>query len=407
MPLRFPLNPEIYPPRNLRFDDERWRRAPAINYITYSLKSRVMEPEKANLNCNSWPFSFNQHFHVPNSNIGALLCGLDRALQYPGLFVHGIGLLLDSIKGFSGIPNTKYADNCQCDSQGEGEIVNPIPTYRHGDRFGDTYGLFCIFGGLIVTIFCAGLAGDCYADGKRAWGRILLGLSLTIGFLLVTSAYIRCLPWNWHGCLQDGKEHGQDYYFHGRDIVTQNLTNLLLTSHNYCITVISIRRGTLMANVLDKDKQVTIIGALAEGSGIRSIERMTGVHRDTVMRLGVKVGQECATMLDWKMRNLSCQNIQVDELWGFIGKKERHVRPDDDPQYGDVWTFCAIDAETKLVPSFKVGKRNAATANAFVSDVASRLKNRVQLSSDALKAYVEAVELAFGADVDYAQIMSV
>jgi IS1 family transposase len=160
-----------------------------------------------------------------------------------------------------------------------------------------------------------------------------------------------------------------------------------------------------MANVLDKDKQIAVIGALAEGSSIRAIERMSGVHRDTIMRLGMKVGKGCAGLLNYKMRNLSCQNIQVDELWGFIGKKERHVQPTDDPQYGDVWTFCAIDADTKLVPSFKVGKRNAATANAFVSDVASRLKNRVQLSSDALRTYVEAVELAFGADVDYAQII--
>src|ERR1035441_4450096 len=104
-----------------------------------------------------------------------------------------------------------------------------------------------------------------------------------------------------------------------------------------------------MANVLDKDKQVAVIGALAEGSSIRSIERITGVHRDTIMRLGVKVGQGCASLLDAKMRNLSCQNIQVDEIWGFIGKKERHVRPDDSPQYGDVWTFCAIDSHSKIL----------------------------------------------------------
>jgi IS1 family transposase len=123
------------------------------------------------------------------------------------------------------------------------------------------------------------------------------------------------------------------------------------------------------------------------------------------MRLGVRVGKGCAALLDNKMRNLSCQQLQFDELWGFIGKKERHMRPDDDRQYGDVWTFCAIDADTKLVPSFKVGKRDAATANAFVADVAGRLKNRVQISSDALRAYVEAVELAFGAEVDFAQIV--
>jgi IS1 family transposase len=160
-----------------------------------------------------------------------------------------------------------------------------------------------------------------------------------------------------------------------------------------------------MANILPKDKQIAVISALAEGSSIRSIERMTGIHRDTIMRLGVKVGQGCANVLDQKMRNLSCSNLQVDEIWEFIGKKERHVRAEDNSELGDVWTFCAIDADTKLVPSFKVGKRDAETANAFVSDVASRMDNRVQLSSDALRAYIEAVELAFGADVDYAQII--
>lgn len=160
-----------------------------------------------------------------------------------------------------------------------------------------------------------------------------------------------------------------------------------------------------MANVLDKEKQVAIISALAEGSSIRSIERIMGVHRDTIMRLGVRIGQGCAALLDDKMRDLSCQHLQFDELWGFIGKKERHVRPGDDPQYGDVWTFCAIDAETKLVPAFKVGKRDAHTANAFVGDVAARMRNRVQISSDGLKAYVEAVEQGFGSDVDFAQIV--
>ncbi|HEV2387993.1 MAG TPA: hypothetical protein VGS20_12145 [Candidatus Acidoferrales bacterium] len=160
-----------------------------------------------------------------------------------------------------------------------------------------------------------------------------------------------------------------------------------------------------MANVLPMEKRVAVIGALAEGSGIRQIERMTGVHRDTIMRLGVQVGQGCAAMLDAKMRNLSCRHLELDEIWGFVGKKENQVRPGDDPQYGDVWTFCAIDADTKLVPSFKVGKPDAATANAFVSDVAGRLKNRVQISSDALRVYVEAVEQAFGADVDFAQII--
>ena len=109
-----------------------------------------------------------------------------------------------------------------------------------------------------------------------------------------------------------------------------------------------------MANVLNTDKQIGVIGALAEGSSIRSIERMTGVHRDTIMRLGVKVGQGCAALMDAKMRDLSCTRLEMDEIWGFVGKKERNVRLDEPAPVGNVWTFCAIDADTKLVPAFKV-----------------------------------------------------
>lgn len=160
-----------------------------------------------------------------------------------------------------------------------------------------------------------------------------------------------------------------------------------------------------MANVLNMDKQIMVIGALAEGSSIRSIERMTGVHRDTIMRLGVKVGQGCTALMDRSMRDLPCTRLEFDEIWGFVGKKDKHVRIDDDPQFGNVWTFCAIDAETKLVPAFRCGDRSRETANAFVADVASRLRNRVQISTDALKAYREAIENAFGADADYGQII--
>lgn len=160
-----------------------------------------------------------------------------------------------------------------------------------------------------------------------------------------------------------------------------------------------------MANVLNKDKQIAVIAALAEGSSIRAIERITGISRNTIMRLGVKVGQGCSRLLDAKMRDLTCNYLQFDEIWGFVGKKEKHRMIDDDPTLGDVWTFCAIDAETKLVPAFKVGKRNHVTANAFVGDVASRLKNRPQISSDGLRAYVEAVENAFGMNVDFGMIM--
>jgi IS1 family transposase len=160
-----------------------------------------------------------------------------------------------------------------------------------------------------------------------------------------------------------------------------------------------------MANVLSIDKKIAVIGSLAEGSSIRSIERMTGVHRDTIMRLGVRVGQGCTALMDEKMRNLPCRRLEMDEIWGFIGKKERNVKPDDPSEVGSVWTFCAIDAESKLVPAFRVGERDAATANAFVKDVAERMAYRVQISTDGLNAYVNAIENAFGADVDYGQII--
>jgi IS1 family transposase len=162
-----------------------------------------------------------------------------------------------------------------------------------------------------------------------------------------------------------------------------------------------------MANVLDTDKQIAVIGALAEGSSIRSIERITGIHRDTIMRLGVRAGKGCEMLMDSKMQDLGCRYLQFDEVWGFIGKKERHVRVDDGPTVGDVWTYCAIDSETKLVPSFKCGKRNLAITTEFVQDVASRMRNRVQISTDALHGYAEAVERSLGADVDYGQIVKV
>jgi IS1 family transposase len=160
-----------------------------------------------------------------------------------------------------------------------------------------------------------------------------------------------------------------------------------------------------MANVLPKEKQVAVIAALAEGSSIRSIERMIGINRNTIMNLGVRIWQGCAVLLDEKMRRLSCHLLQFDETWGFIGKKQKQLLVDDDPTKGDIWTFCAIDAETKLVPAFKVGKRDHATAHTFVSDVASRLENRPQISTDGLSVYADAIEDAFGMNVDYGMII--
>lgn len=161
-----------------------------------------------------------------------------------------------------------------------------------------------------------------------------------------------------------------------------------------------------MANVLNTDKQNMIIGALAEGSSIRSIERMTGVHRDTIMRLGVKIGQGCTKLMDGTMRDLPCTRLEMDEIWGFVGKKEAHLK-EGDSGVGSVWTYCAIDADTKLVPAFMVGDRDKATTHAFCKDVASRMRTRVQISTDGLRHYVTAMESAFGADADFAQVVKI
>src|SRR5215471_8956056 len=160
-----------------------------------------------------------------------------------------------------------------------------------------------------------------------------------------------------------------------------------------------------MANILPMDKQVTAISALAEGNSIRAIERMTSVHRDTIMRLGIRVGEGCERLLDRMMRDLNSTDIEIDELWGFIGKKERHVTGLDDPEEGDVWTFVAIDSDSRVVPCFRVAKRTSDDATAFVADLAGRLRNRIQLSSDALAAYPAAIDKAFGCEVDYGQII--
>lgn len=159
-----------------------------------------------------------------------------------------------------------------------------------------------------------------------------------------------------------------------------------------------------MANRLSLARRTQIIGALVEGNSIRSVERMTETHRDTIMRLMVEVGSGCAKLQDETMRNLTCQHIQCDEIWAYVGKKQKQITPEDDRnQVGDQWTFVAVDPQTKLVPSFLVGKRDLPTATAFIADLNERLDNRIQLSTDGLAAYVEAVETVFGADVDYGQ----
>jgi IS1 family transposase len=145
---------------------------------------------------------------------------------------------------------------------------------------------------------------------------------------------------------------------------------------------------------------------LAEDSSIRAIERTTGINRNTIMNLGVRVGNACAEILDKKMRGLSCRHIEVDEIWGFIAKKRKNATAQDRfCGRGDVWTFVALDSDTKIVPSHLVGLRDSYHAKAFIGDLSQRLSDRIQLSSDGLDAYSDAVERGFGADVDYGQVV--
>lgn len=156
---------------------------------------------------------------------------------------------------------------------------------------------------------------------------------------------------------------------------------------------------------IDEAKAMQAIQCLLEGCSIRSTERLTGLHRDTIMSLLTLAGERCARLMDARMRNLKCNFIQCDEIWTFCFKKQRRVRKDDPDEFGDQWVFVALDAETKLVPSFAIGKRTRGTTDALISDLGQRLANRVQITTDGFRFYIHAIEREFGADVDFAQLV--
>ena len=162
-------------------------------------------------------------------------------------------------------------------------------------------------------------------------------------------------------------------------------------------------------NLLDNKKREQVIAALVEGNSIRATVRMTGVAKNTIIKLLADVGMVCAEYQDKAFRNLTCKKIQCDEIWSFVGAKAKNVSPDKEGLfgYGDVWTWVSMDAETKLVPCWLVGNRSTETAMEFISDLAGRLANKVQLTTDGHKPYLEAVESAFGGDIDYAQLVKI
>ena len=163
-------------------------------------------------------------------------------------------------------------------------------------------------------------------------------------------------------------------------------------------------------NVLKPEKKLAVVSVLVEGSSLRSIERMTGVHRDTIMRLLVNVGDHCAALMDEHLRGLTCRRIQVDELWTYCRKKQARLSYEErfSPEMGDQWAFFAIDADTKLVPHFEVGKRNMATAYKLMDALKAKLDPKFQLTTDGFVPYIGAVERAWGANApDFAQLVKV
>jgi IS1 family transposase len=162
-------------------------------------------------------------------------------------------------------------------------------------------------------------------------------------------------------------------------------------------------------NKLSTEKRAQVVGCLVEGMSIRSTVRITGAAKNTVTKLIVELGAACAGYMDKAFHDLPCKRIQCDEIWSFCYSKEKNVpeRFKGELGHGDVYTWTALCADTKLIPSFMVGKRDAEYGNAFMLDLATRLKNRVQLTTDGHKVYLNAVENAFGCEIDYAMLVKV
>jgi len=166
-------------------------------------------------------------------------------------------------------------------------------------------------------------------------------------------------------------------------------------------------------NKLPNERRVQIIGMMVEGMSIRAIARLTGASKNTIVKLLADAGRACSEYQDQALRDLPCKRLQLDEIWSFVYAKQKNAPADKKAagEAGDLWTWTwtwtCLCADTKLMVSWLVGSRDTDTAKAFVCDVAHRLRNRVQVTSDGHRPYLEAVETAFGADVDYAQLVKI
>jgi IS1 family transposase len=160
-------------------------------------------------------------------------------------------------------------------------------------------------------------------------------------------------------------------------------------------------------NKLTSDRRAQIIGMMVEGVSIRAITRMVGVSKNTVAKLLADAGNACLDYQDRMLQNLPCKRIQADEIWSFVYSKQKNVPEEKRGQFGfgDVWTWTAIDADTKLIVSWYLGRRDGDAAFRFMTDLASRLSNRVQLTTDGHHAYLNAVDEAFDRQIDYAMLV--
>lgn len=149
---------------------------------------------------------------------------------------------------------------------------------------------------------------------------------------------------------------------------------------------------------LSIDKKAAVLGALTEGASIRATERMTGVGRNTIGRLVLEAGKASERLLDETIRGFSCDQIEADELWAFVGKRRMRVKPDDAPEIGDAWIWVGIDPDSKLVPAHFVGKRKIADAHSFARQLRQRVEGRVQINTDRLQAYRSAILGEFSID---------
>ena len=160
-------------------------------------------------------------------------------------------------------------------------------------------------------------------------------------------------------------------------------------------------------NTLSKEQKARVIAALVEGNSIRATVRMTGASKNAIQRLLAALGPICEEYQNRALRHLPCKRIQCDEVWSFCYAKQKNVPAEKQGQfgYGDVWTWTALCADTKLICSWKIGTRGASTAYALMHDLAGRLANRIQLTTDGHRVYADAVESAFGSEIDYAMLV--